>query len=34
MKVGSNLYLTGKDILGATYGIQSVDAIPRVPDHH
>jgi prepilin-type N-terminal cleavage/methylation domain-containing protein len=31
LKVGSNLYLTGKDILGATYGIQSVDTIPKVP---
>jgi len=31
MKVGSNLYLTGKDLLGAPYGIQAVDAIPKVP---
>ena len=32
MKVGTNLYLTGKDLLGATYGTQSVDKIPKVPD--
>jgi prepilin-type N-terminal cleavage/methylation domain-containing protein len=32
MKVGSNLYVTGKDILGATYGAQVVDSIPKVPD--
>jgi prepilin-type N-terminal cleavage/methylation domain-containing protein len=32
MKVGSNLYVTGKDILGASYGIQAVDTIPKVPD--
>jgi prepilin-type N-terminal cleavage/methylation domain-containing protein len=32
LKVGSNLYLTGKDILGASYGVQSVDSIPKVPD--
>src|SRR5882762_8172857 len=25
MKVGSNLYLTGKDLLGASYGVQAVD---------
>ena len=31
MKVGSNLYVTGKDILGATYGAQTVDSIPKVP---
>jgi prepilin-type N-terminal cleavage/methylation domain-containing protein len=32
MKVGSNLYVTGKDILGAPYGNQVVDTIPKVPD--
>lgn len=31
VKVGSNLYVTGKDILGASYGPQSVDDIPAVP---
>jgi prepilin-type N-terminal cleavage/methylation domain-containing protein len=32
MKVGTNLYITGKDILGNTYGSQIVDSIPKVPD--
>ncbi len=31
IKSGTNLYLTGKDILGNTYGPQSVDTIPSVP---
>jgi prepilin-type N-terminal cleavage/methylation domain-containing protein len=31
MKTGTNLYLTGRDILGASYGNQSVDVIPKVP---
>jgi len=31
VKVGSNLYLTGNDILGASYGPQSVDRMPKVP---
>jgi prepilin-type N-terminal cleavage/methylation domain-containing protein len=31
MKVGTNLYLTGKDILGTSYGNQVVDTIPKVP---
>jgi prepilin-type N-terminal cleavage/methylation domain-containing protein len=31
IKSGTNLYLTGKDILGNTYGLQSVDTIPSVP---
>lgn len=31
LKVGTNLYLTGKDILGNTYGAQTVDSLPRVP---
>lgn len=30
MKAGTNLYLTGKDILGNTYGSQTVDSIPKV----
>ena len=32
MKAGTNLYLTGKDILGNTYGNQTVDSIPKVSD--
>lgn len=31
LKKGSNLYVTGKDILGNTYGQQTVDDIPSVP---
>ena len=31
MKRGTNLYTTGKDILGADYGIQTVDSLPKVP---
>ena len=31
LKKGTNLYLTGKDILGNTYGPQAVDDIPAVP---
>jgi len=31
MKKGTNLYVTGKDIFGNTYGDQSVDRLPRVP---
>jgi prepilin-type N-terminal cleavage/methylation domain-containing protein len=31
LKPGTNLYLTGKDILGAPYGQQSVDSLPGVP---
>jgi prepilin-type N-terminal cleavage/methylation domain-containing protein len=30
MKAGTNLYLTGKDILGNAYGNQAVDSIPKV----
>jgi prepilin-type N-terminal cleavage/methylation domain-containing protein len=30
MKVGTNLYVTGKDVLGNLYGPQSVDSIPKV----
>jgi prepilin-type N-terminal cleavage/methylation domain-containing protein len=30
MKTGTNLYVTGKDILGNLYGPQSVDSIPKV----
>jgi prepilin-type N-terminal cleavage/methylation domain-containing protein len=31
MKAGTNLYLTGKDILSHDYGSQLVDDIPSVP---
>jgi prepilin-type N-terminal cleavage/methylation domain-containing protein len=31
LKTGTNLYVTGRDILGNTYGAQTVDSIPRVP---
>jgi prepilin-type N-terminal cleavage/methylation domain-containing protein len=31
LKVGTNLYLTGKDILGADYAAVSVDTLPKVP---
>ena len=31
IKTGTNLYLTGKDILGNSYGNQVVDTIPKVP---
>ncbi len=31
LKAGTNLYTTGKDILGATYGNQRVDSLPSVP---
>jgi prepilin-type N-terminal cleavage/methylation domain-containing protein len=31
LKKGTTLYLTGKDILGNTYGAQTVDVIPDVP---
>jgi prepilin-type N-terminal cleavage/methylation domain-containing protein len=31
LKSGTNLYLTGKDILGASYGDQKVDSLPGVP---
>jgi prepilin-type N-terminal cleavage/methylation domain-containing protein len=30
LKVNSNLYLTGKDLLGNSYGPQTVDSIPKV----
>ena len=30
IKTGTNLYLTGKDILGNPYGNQVVDTIPKV----
>ena len=30
IKTGTNLYLTGKDILGNAYGNQAVDTIPKV----
>ena len=31
LKKGTNLYLTGNDILGNTYGSQLVDSLPHVP---
>jgi prepilin-type N-terminal cleavage/methylation domain-containing protein len=30
VKPGTNLYVTGKDILGNTYGNQTVDSVPKV----
>jgi len=32
LKTGTNLYVTGKDILGNTYGTMTVDSIPKVPN--
>jgi prepilin-type N-terminal cleavage/methylation domain-containing protein len=32
LKAGTNLYLTGNDILSHAYGTQTVDVIPKVPD--
>ena len=31
LKAGTNLYATGRDILGNSYGTQAVDSIPKVP---
>jgi prepilin-type N-terminal cleavage/methylation domain-containing protein len=31
LKKGTNLYLTGIDILGNSYGAQTVDSLPSVP---
>lgn len=31
LKKGTNLYTTGKDILGNDYGAQTVDSLPKVP---
>ena len=31
LKAGTNLYITGRDILGNSYGTQAVDSIPKVP---
>ena len=31
IKSGTNLYLTGKDILGNLFGGQTVDSLPKVP---
>lgn len=31
LKKDTNLYATGKDILGNDYGVQTVDSLPRVP---
>ena len=30
LKAGTNLYVTGKDLLGATYGSVNVDSLPKV----
>lgn len=31
LKKGTNLYMTGKDLFGNAYGVQSVDKLPSVP---
>jgi prepilin-type N-terminal cleavage/methylation domain-containing protein len=31
LKKGTNLYTTGADLFGNSYGVQTVDALPRVP---
>ena len=31
LKKGTNLYLTGQDVLGNAYGPQTVDSLPHVP---
>ena len=31
LKADTNLYLTGKDLFGNEYGVQTVDSIPKVP---
>ncbi|MDQ6807984.1 MAG: prepilin-type cleavage/methylation domain-containing protein, partial [Verrucomicrobiota bacterium] len=31
LKKDTNLYATGKDLLGNTYGAQTVDSLPKVP---
>jgi prepilin-type N-terminal cleavage/methylation domain-containing protein len=31
LKKGTNLYVTGKDILGNSFGAQTVDSLPKVP---
>src|SRR6186997_1177215 len=31
LKKGTNLYMTGKDIFGNSYGNQTVDTLPKVP---
>ncbi len=31
LKKGTNLYMTGADLFGNTYGAQSVDTLPKVP---
>ena len=30
LKAGTNLYVTGKDLLGASYGTVNVDSLPHV----
>lgn len=31
LKKGTNLYMTGSDLFGNSYGAQSVDTLPKVP---
>jgi prepilin-type N-terminal cleavage/methylation domain-containing protein len=31
LKKGTNLYMTGNDLFGNSYGAQSVDKLPKVP---
>jgi len=31
LKAGTNLYVTGKDLMGNSYGAQAVDSLPAVP---
>ncbi|MDQ6808285.1 MAG: prepilin-type N-terminal cleavage/methylation domain-containing protein [Verrucomicrobiota bacterium] len=31
LKKDTNLYATGKDLLGNDYGVQTVDSLPKVP---
>ena len=31
LKKGTNLYSTGADLFGRTYGVQTVDSLPKVP---
>ena len=31
LKKGTNLYSTGADIFGNSYGVQTVDSLPKVP---
>jgi prepilin-type N-terminal cleavage/methylation domain-containing protein len=33
LKKDTNLYLSGKDVLGSDYGLQTVDSLPKVPQN-